>query len=121
MKHLLIRDQHYYLFADWQRVEDPGGVIDEAGLQHLVRLVQDGEPHIVHTQETLTNQLLDPAWGAQSDLTNQRLVFRSRDQCGPIRGQYYLMVDQGSSQGMEQEMKRTGRAWVRMFRLSLCQ
>ena len=54
-------------------------------------------------------------------VTNQKLVFRSRDQCGPIRGQYYLMVDQGSSQGMEQEMKRTGRAWVRMFRLSLCQ
>ena len=90
MKYLLIRDQHYYLFADWQRVEDPGGVIDEAGLQHLVRLVQDSEPHIVHTQEPLTNQLLDPAWGAQSDLTNQRLVFRSRDQCGPIRSLPYL-------------------------------
>ena len=28
--------------------------------------------------------------GAQSDLTDQRLVFRSRDQCGPIRSLPYL-------------------------------
>ena len=90
MKYLPIRDQHCYLFADWERVEDPGGVIDEASLQHLVHLVQDGEPHIVHTQEALTDQLLDPAWGAHSDLTNQRLVFRSRDQSGPIRSLPYL-------------------------------
>ena len=74
MKYLPIRDQHCYLFADWERVEDPGGVIDEASLQHLVHLVQDGEPHIVHTQEALTDQLLDLAWGAHSNLTNHVLI-----------------------------------------------
>ena len=33
---------------------------------------------------------LDPAWVAQSDLTNQRLVYRSRDLCGPIGSLTYL-------------------------------
>ena len=75
-----------YLFADGQRVEDPCRVIDESGLQHLIRLVKDGEPHIVHTQDALADELLHPARGAHTDLTRPRSDLVLREAEAPDEG-----------------------------------
>ena len=37
--------------------------------------------------------------GSGELVTNEKLVFRSRDQSGPIRGQYYLVTPGGSGAG----------------------
>ena len=63
------------LLGGGQRVQDPGGVLDEARLQHLVRLVQRGEPHVVYAEEPLADELLHSARSAHRDLTSLGLDF----------------------------------------------